>query len=125
MQADPDLVRGTLATILLETISRRPIHGYAICKAVNARTEGFFDLREGSLYPALHRMERDGLLKSFWEKTDGGRRRKYYEITDTGLQALAQKREQWRAFAGAVERVLATRAPVPALVPCPVSGAMR
>ena len=111
MATDSDLVRGTLNTILLETISRQPMYGYQICKTVNARTDGYFDLREGSLYPALHRLERDVLLKSYWEKTDGGRRRKYYEITDAGLAALAKKRAEWKKFANAVERVLATVAP--------------
>ena len=75
MPKDPELVRGMLNTILLETISRGPMYGYQICKAVNAKTDGYFDLREGSLYPALHRLERDGFLKSYWEKTDPGRRR--------------------------------------------------
>ena len=106
MGTDPNLVRGTLNTILLETISRGPMYGYQICKAVDAKTDGYFELREGSLYPALHRLEREGLLKSFWEQTDGGRRRKYYEITDSGVKALAQKRREWGRFADAVDRVL-------------------
>ncbi|HOA74429.1 MAG TPA: PadR family transcriptional regulator [Phycisphaerae bacterium] len=115
MPPDPDLIRGTLNTILLEVISRRPMYGYEICKAVNTKTQGYFDLREGSLYPALHRLERDGLLKSYWEQTDANRRRKYYQITDSGREVLARKREEWREFAGAIERVLATFVPgVPA-----------
>lgn len=115
MPPDPDLIRGTLNTILLEVISRRPMYGYEICKTVGTRTQGYFDLREGSLYPALHRLERDGLLKSFWEQTDAGRRRKYYQITDAGSGVLARKRSEWREFAGAVDRVLTTSAPgVPA-----------
>jgi PadR family transcriptional regulator, regulatory protein PadR len=111
MAPDPDLMRGTLDTILLEVISRRPMYGYEICKAVNTRTQGYFDLREGSLYPALHRLERDGYLKSYWEQTDAGRRRKYYQITDSGSEVLACKRNQWREFAGAIERVLTALAP--------------
>ena len=109
MNTDPDLVRGTLDTILLETISRGPLYGYQICKTVNAKTSGYFNLREGSLYPALHKLERDGLLKAYWEQTDGGRRRKYYELTDAGRGILARKREEWQAFAAAVERVLASK----------------
>ena len=111
MPTDPELVRGTLETILLETIARGPMYGYQICKAINAKTDGYFDLREGSLYPALHRMERHGLLKAHWEKTDGGRRRKYYQINDAGAAALAAKRERWRDFSTAVERVLTTIVP--------------
>jgi PadR family transcriptional regulator, regulatory protein PadR len=107
MSTDPDLVRGTLDTILLETISRGQMYGYQICKAVNARTNGYFKLREGSLYPALHKLEQDGLLKAFWEQADTGRRRKYYQITDAGRRVLNEKREAWQAFAAAVEQVLA------------------
>jgi len=113
MPTDPELIRGMLSTILLEVISRGPMYGYQICKTVNARTDGHFDLREGSLYPALHRLERDDFLKSYWEKMATGRRRKYYEITDAGVAALAKKHEDWREFAGAVERVLATVVPAP------------
>ncbi len=117
MPTDPDLVRGTLNTMLLEVISRRPMYGYEICKTVNARTDGYFNLREGSLYPALHKLEQEGLLKSFWEQTDRGRRRKYYEITDAGVKTLADKRREWSEFAAAVERVLATMVPTPQLAP--------
>ncbi|HSW46988.1 MAG TPA: PadR family transcriptional regulator [Phycisphaerae bacterium] len=108
MPPDPELIRGTLNTILLEIVSRRPMYGYEICKSANTRTQGYFDLREGSLYPALHRLEREGLLKAYWEVTEAGRRRKYYRITEEGLRALIQKREDWKRFATAVEQVLAT-----------------
>ncbi len=111
MGTDPDLVRGTLNTILLETISPGPMYGYQICKAVNAKTDGYFELREGSLYPALHKLEREGFLKSFWESTESGRRRKYYQITDAGATALARKRREWGQFAAAVDRVLGNIAP--------------
>lgn len=117
MPTDPDLVRGTLSTMLLEVISRRPMYGYEICKTVNARTDGYFNLREGSLYPALHKLEQEGLLKAFWEQANGGRRRKYYEITDAGVKTLADKRREWSDFAAAVERVLATMVPTP--IPAP------
>jgi transcriptional regulator len=117
MSTDPDLVRGTLSTMLLEVISRRPMYGYEICKTVNARTDGYFNLREGSLYPALHKLEQEGLLKAFWEQANGGRRRKYYEITDAGIKTLADKRREWSDFAAAVERVLATMVPTPTPAP--------
>ncbi|MBN1345331.1 MAG: PadR family transcriptional regulator [Phycisphaerae bacterium] len=111
MGTNPDLVRGTLSTILLETVCRGPMYGYQICKAVDAKTDGYFELREGSLYPALHKLERDGLLKSFWEETEAGRRRKYYQITDSGEKALAAKRREWTRFSAAVQRVLGTPPP--------------
>jgi transcriptional regulator len=117
MGTDPELVRGTLNTLLLEVISRRPMYGYEICKTVNARTDGYFDLREGSLYPALHRLEREGLLKSCWEKTDGGRRRKYYQISEAGVGVLEKKRAEWKRFTTAVDQVLATFTPLGGLRP--------
>lgn len=109
---NPDLMRGTLDTILLQVISKRPMYGYEICRAVNTRTQGYFDLREGSLYPALHRLERAGCLKAHWEQVDSGRRRKYYQISESGSESLVRKRDEWRRFSGAVERVLTANSTV-------------
>lgn len=102
---DPQILRGTLDLILLETLAPGPMYGYQIVKAVNARTGGFFELREGSLYPALHRMEKSRLLKGKWVETDAGRRRKYYEVTPKGAAALNRKRGTWKAFSAALQRL--------------------
>ena len=109
MKPSPDLIRGTLDTILLETAAAQPMYGYQICKTVNRKTNGFFELREGSLYPALHKLERQGLLRSRWVEADEGRRRKYYEITPKGQKARVAKRAEWQQFSAAMEALLEPR----------------
>ncbi len=110
MSTDPDLLRGTLSTLLLETVAGQPRYGYEICKLVEQKTAGYFQMREGSLYPALHRMERAGLLRSTWRDAVEGRRRKYYQLTARGKKELAARKAQWRDFAAAVNAVLSPRA---------------
>lgn len=106
MSVNPDLVRGTLNTVVLELLADQPRYGYEICKLVQQRTGGELQMREGSLYPALHRMERAGWLRSFWRDAPEGRRRKYYQITASGRKALGALRDEWRSFAGAISAVL-------------------
>lgn len=103
---DPQLLRGTLDLVLLETLSAGAMYGYQIVKTVNAKTGGYFELREGSLYPALHRLEKSRLLKSKWVQTEEGRRRKYYELTPKGAAALERKRHSWRTFSEAIAGLL-------------------
>ncbi len=103
---DPKLLMGTLEMLMLDVISRGPSYGYRIARTVLAESRGTFELKEGSLYPALHRMERQKLLSSFWEQTEEGRRRKFYRITPAGRRALATKRDEWSQFATGVEGVL-------------------
>jgi DNA-binding PadR family transcriptional regulator len=82
-----------------------PVHGYAALERLKARSGGRFDLPEGTVYPALHRLEGDGLLRSQWTVVSG-RRRRQYELTDRGRAELGMRTENWRRFATAVERVL-------------------
>jgi DNA-binding PadR family transcriptional regulator len=95
-----------LDLLLLSVLARGPAHGYAVISALRAGSDGTFDLPEGSVYPALHRLERDGLLASRWSQADGGRRRRCYEITAAGAAALAAKRAEWRTFARGMQAVL-------------------
>lgn len=106
MSVDSDWLRGSLQTIVLQIVMSRPLYGYEICKVADRRTNGLFELREGSLYPALHKLERDGLLAGYWEQTDQGRRRKYYRITPTGQEHLQRKQAEWREFSAAMNAVL-------------------
>jgi len=103
---DPRQITGTLDMLILEVVSRADSYGYAIVQTVTAQSEGRFAIKEGSLYPALHRLERAGELKSYWVDTDAGRRRKYYRITAKGRRTLKTKREHWSNFAEAVNGVL-------------------
>ncbi|HEY6423287.1 MAG TPA: helix-turn-helix transcriptional regulator [Pseudonocardiaceae bacterium] len=100
-----DHLRGHLDLLLLSVLSRGPAHGYAVIAALRAHSGDAVDLPEGTVYPALHRLERAGLLVSQWD--DGtARRRRRYEITPAGTAALAARRDEWRSFAGGVQAIL-------------------
>lgn len=101
-----DAVRGHLDGMLLAVLEPGPLHGYAIITAVQRRSGGALDLRTGTVYPALNRLERLGLLTSSWEAT-GERRRRRYELTDAGRAGLAGERQAWREFTEAIGSVLA------------------
>jgi PadR family transcriptional regulator, regulatory protein PadR len=91
--------------LILEVIAHGPTYGYQITQTVAERSQGYFELKEGSLYPALHRMERQKLLRASWSEADG-RRRKYYELTDAGRADLAARKQSWQSFAAGVSGVL-------------------
>jgi PadR family transcriptional regulator, regulatory protein PadR len=91
--------------LILEVIAQRPTYGYEITQTVSERSQGYFELKEGSLYPALHRLERQKLLLASWREADG-RRRKYYELTDSGHAELAARKRSWLSFAAGVNGVL-------------------
>jgi PadR family transcriptional regulator, regulatory protein PadR len=103
---DSRLLWGTVDMLILDVVSRGPTYGYQIAQSVLSQSRGYFELKEGSLYPALHRMERQKLLRSYWVDTDEGRRRKFYELTPAGRRALKDKREEWERFAAGVSGVL-------------------
>jgi len=103
---DAELIKGTLSLLILSLLSRRPMYGYEIATTVAEDTNGAFQWKEGSLYPALHRLERGGLIRSQWQGVPGGRRRKYYDLTDDGRDALREKTECWGQLHQAVNRVL-------------------
>ncbi|MFD3513406.1 PadR family transcriptional regulator [Streptomyces sp. NPDC058657] len=100
-----DAVRGHLDGILLAVLEQGPLHGYAIIAAVQQRSEGALELRTGTIYPALQRLERLGLLASTWDSV-GERRRRCYELTDAGQRSLAEARSAWQEFTHAIGSVL-------------------
>ncbi|PZS20391.1 MAG: PadR family transcriptional regulator [Pseudonocardiales bacterium] len=108
-----DRIKGHLDLVLLGVLSESPGHGYAVITTLRARTEGTLDLTEGSVYPALHRLEELGLLASEWQPV-AGRRRRMYRVTTAGQRALQAERRDWRALVSAVEAVLG-RAPATAV----------
>ena len=99
-------MKGHLDALVLATLDDEPLHGYAVIEALRARSEGAFDLAEGTVYPVLHRLEADGLLTSNWS-TVAGRRRRIYRLSRRGRAALGRRRAEWQSFARAVESVLA------------------
>jgi PadR family transcriptional regulator, regulatory protein PadR len=100
-----DTLNGQLDPLILATLAEEPAHGYAILQRLKHRSGGAFDLAEGTIYPALHRLERDGLLSSSWS-AQNGRRRRVYTLTRAGRATLIQRRRDWLEFAHAVEAVL-------------------
>ena len=100
-----DTLKGHLDALVLATLRGGPAHGYAVIEELKRRSEGAFDLAEGTVYPVLHRLEVDGLLASSWS-TVSGRRRRVYRLTRRGQSALAEREADWRAFSKAVEAVL-------------------
>jgi len=101
-----DATRGQLDLLLLAVLTAGPAHGYAIIAALRDRSGGTFDLPEGSVYPALHRLEREGLVASTWDR-DTGRRRRVYALTETGMVAGQERAAHWHRFARGIGAVLA------------------
>jgi len=118
---DSRLLSGTVEMLILDVLARGDSYGYQIAQTVLGQSDGCFQLKEGSLYPALHRLERQKLLRSYWinkdgetgiaeeETSGGGRRRKYYRLTPKGQAALKAKRAEWQRFAAGVSGVLGQR----------------
>lgn len=104
-----DLMRGHLDRLLLAVLTGAPGHGYELTQRLALRSGGELDVPEGSLYPALHRLERAGLVESSWSSSDG-RRRRVYRLTRSGRRAVSESRREWHAFSAAVERVLGSTA---------------
>lgn len=100
-----DRVRGHLDGLLMAVLEQGPLHGYAIITAVQQRSGGVLDLRTGTIYPALNKLERLGLLTSSWESV-GERRRRCYQLTDAGRRSLAEERTAWQEFTTAIGSVL-------------------
>jgi DNA-binding PadR family transcriptional regulator len=98
-------LKGNLDLLLLSVLAAGPAHGYAIITALRERSEGAFDLGEGTVYPALHRLEAAGLLSSDWAQIPG-RKRRVYALTSKGAAALAGERAQWRRFAAGMQAVV-------------------
>jgi DNA-binding PadR family transcriptional regulator len=101
-----EALKGHLDAMILAVVGAGPAHGYAVIEDLKRRSGGVFELPEGTVYPALHRLEAEGLLASSWE-TASGRRRRVYQLTRRGRSTLGARRSEWRVFAGAVDGVLA------------------
>ena len=99
---------GTLELLVLKLLELSPMHGWGLAEQLEAMTDGVFCVNQGSLYPALQRLKRQGLVKARWQVTANGRRARYYELTARGATNLANQQEQWSRTSGAVNRVLST-----------------
>jgi len=101
-----DLMKGSADPLLLCLIGQQPMYGYHIIKELKRRSQGYFNFKEGTLYPALHRLEKAGLIVGKWQMLPSGRQRRYYYITDKGLRLLVVKRSQWQDFLTAMNLII-------------------
>ena len=101
-----ELLQGTLDLIILQTLRWGPQHGYGISQAIKATSKELFVVDTGSLYPALHRLEKQGFVKSGWDVTDNNQRAKFYHLTAAGKRQLSAERSKWEAFSRAMLLVL-------------------
>jgi transcriptional regulator len=100
-----ETLKGHLDLLLLAVLQNGPAHGYAIIETLRLRSAEVFDLQEGTIYPALHRLEAQGLLVSDWSD-DTGRRKRVYRLTPRGQEALSQRQDEWRRFSQAINQTI-------------------
>ena len=100
-----ELLKGSTETLLLSLLAAEPMYGYQVVKEMVKRSSGYFQFKEGTLYPALHRLERDGFVEGKWETSPSGQKRRYYYITAEGRPRLASMLEEWTMFTRAVNLV--------------------
>src|SRR5437016_4365946 len=104
--AQPTLLQGTLEFLILHALQRGPLHGYSIAQTIHLLSDEVLRVEEGSLYPALYRLELDGAITATWGASENNRKAKYYRITARGRKALSAQVETWNRLSGAVARVL-------------------
>ena len=107
-ESKADLLQGTLDLLILKTLALEPMHGFGIGQRIQQISRDVFRVNQGSLYPALHRLEQEGWIASEWGESDNNRRAKYYKLTPAGRRQLAAEERNWERVAGAVARILQT-----------------
>jgi transcriptional regulator len=108
-----DLLKGSSNSLLLCLLEQQPMYGYQIVKEIEAKSEGYFKFKEGTLYPALHRLEKSGLITGKWQILPNGRQRRYYYITAKGQSKLAMEKTQWQEFVNAMKLIIQPEAANP------------
>ena len=108
--AKTDLLQGTLDVLILKTIALEPMHGWGISQRIQQTSEGVLSVTQGSLYPALHRLERQGWIESRFALSENNRQAKFYDLTKKGRKRLAEETESWERFSAAMGRVLGAQA---------------
>ncbi len=107
MSSRTDLLQGTLDVLILKTLRTAPMHGWGISQRIQQLSEDVLQVNQGSLYPALYRLEAKGWIRSEWGASENNRRARFYELTKSGRRQLAEEQDEWERFAEAVSRVLA------------------
>ncbi|MGH9790658.1 MAG: PadR family transcriptional regulator [Candidatus Acidiferrales bacterium] len=105
---EADLLQGTLDMLILKTLALEPMHGYGISQRIQQISREVFRVNQGSLYPALHRLEKEGLIEAEWGASDNNRRARYYRLTKAGRKRLSAETQNWERLAAAIARILQT-----------------
>ncbi len=105
-----ELIKSNIDSLLLSLISGQPMYGYQIIKELEGRSQGYFKFKEGTLYPALHRLEKASMIEGKWQTLPSGQQRKYYYITEKGCSVLSDKRNSWNEFLNAMNLIIQTEA---------------
>ena len=100
-----ELLKGSTAVLVMSVLKNNDMYGYKIIRELEIRSENAFEMNEGTLYPILHALEKEGYLESYWNICNG-RDRKYYHLTDKGKKLFAEKKDEWKSFSASVDRVL-------------------
>jgi PadR family transcriptional regulator, regulatory protein PadR len=106
IRSQTDALRGSLDLLVLKTLSLTPMHGWGISQRIQQISRGILEVNQGSLYPALQRLEKTGLITSDWGTTDNNRRARYYTLTAAGRRGLQEEQESWKRFAAGLDAVL-------------------
>ena len=101
-----ELMKGNIESLLLCLLAQRQMYGYQVIKELERKSQGYFIFKEGTLYPALHRLEVAGLIRGQWQMLPSGRQRKYYHITDKGQSVMVEKKAQWQDFLTAMSLII-------------------
>ena len=105
---ESDVLRGTLDLLILTTLTLEPMHGWGISQRIQQRSRGTLDVNQGSLYPALQRLEQRGLIDADWRPSENNRRARYYRLTAKGRRAVGEETASWRRYVAAVELIIET-----------------
>ena len=106
MKVSKELLKGSTATLILSLLNEKPMYGYEMIKELEAKSEGIFSFKEGTIYPILHNLEGKELIVSYWGEGNVNRKRKYYKINEQGKAFIKEKKEEWNVFKDAVDGVL-------------------
>jgi PadR family transcriptional regulator PadR len=107
-RAKSDLLQGTLDLLILKTLELEPMHGWGITQRIRQVSESVLQVNQGSLYPALHRLEERGWIRATWKTSENNRQAKYYELTAQGRRQLVQEKQNWLRLSGAMSRIVGT-----------------
>ena len=105
MKVSKELIKGSTSMLVMSVLKNKDLYGYKIIKEIETLSDNVFSLKEGTLYPILHALEKENLLESYWDDTDG-RKKKYYHLTAKGQKQIMEKKEEWQVFQKSVNKVL-------------------